>query len=752
MGPPRRTPKTKNPSLFNLQKQVEPVVPHEAPEAQHAPSLGMAPETRYQHNLKVLRRRDPTIVSIFDQFSHICVYECRNTKWEKVGCEGSMFLFESSTYPPYGFYILNRTGMHDHIARLYPEDFLSAHGPILAIRHFSTFTKDRLAGVKASLEEGEPLPGPYDSRYIVPDVDSLTHEMKGEHSLMGLWMHSNGNREHLSEVMKRLHSYIKSNERYPEEYRYGPGHPPPPNRLNALPRSASSLNVTSSEASDSQASQESSSESDHKPPESDVERLFAKLIPSSAPHSAPPEGQHGNNVTVDSLFAKLKAPEVPHSAPITPAPAPTGIKLLDTLFASAASANLGGSKPLQVPQPTEPKIYSPTPTVSTTPQVLNQDVISTLLGLPPSRSASAASTTNSVGARSHTSRDGDNEEDSDPNMSPTHFGQLSGESRPASTVGNTGLLGVPDLGNKNKLGRINGDVTPRAFTISRLKSPIAPPSVIETVSSVSTVRGSNSHTSGSAKPRANRPLVPFESDSELWPYPLSQGEYGESYEESDIVELDFEETSLLSDPDALSRAFLKKKAAPLPQVNGHTHPESSAKQAQGKSKRKKGSRMERDARERAELEKSWDVPEYMVNYTAQAAMRRQQLASPPASPSPPISPPPVRIQTPSLKGVLIEAATPASVTKPSVVVNGSTNGHVHDTPNAKAKKLPNGANKSHTLDKDLTKNCIISSVDANTRSNGKMGKSDFVREVLNLIRSDKGFVDDLYQQYMSRLA
>ena len=58
------------------------------------PSLGMTPASRYNYNLKVLRRRDPSILSIFDQFSHVCVYHHDGKKWEKHGYEGSMFLFE----------------------------------------------------------------------------------------------------------------------------------------------------------------------------------------------------------------------------------------------------------------------------------------------------------------------------------------------------------------------------------------------------------------------------------------------------------------------------------------------------------------------------------------------------------------------------------------------------------------------------------------------------------------------------------
>lgn len=58
------------------------------------PERAMSPTSRYNQNLKVLRRHDPTIVSIFDQFSHVCLYNHDGKKWEKKGYEGSMFLFE----------------------------------------------------------------------------------------------------------------------------------------------------------------------------------------------------------------------------------------------------------------------------------------------------------------------------------------------------------------------------------------------------------------------------------------------------------------------------------------------------------------------------------------------------------------------------------------------------------------------------------------------------------------------------------
>ena len=80
------------------------------------------------------------------------MYHHNGKKWEKQGYEGSMFLYErcvsmlvkseqlrlsttygSDSYPPYGFYILNRMGMGDYIQQIYPEDDIGAHGSYLML-------------------------------------------------------------------------------------------------------------------------------------------------------------------------------------------------------------------------------------------------------------------------------------------------------------------------------------------------------------------------------------------------------------------------------------------------------------------------------------------------------------------------------------------------------------------------------------------------------------------------------------------
>ena len=57
-------------------------------------TYAMASDSIYQNNMTVLRRRDPSISSILDSFSHVCLYHFNGVDWEKRGFEGTMFLVE----------------------------------------------------------------------------------------------------------------------------------------------------------------------------------------------------------------------------------------------------------------------------------------------------------------------------------------------------------------------------------------------------------------------------------------------------------------------------------------------------------------------------------------------------------------------------------------------------------------------------------------------------------------------------------
>jgi hypothetical protein len=264
---------------------------------------------------------------------------------------------------------------------------------------------------------------------------------------------------------------------------------------------------------------------------------------------------------------------VENSAPASPSPsttAGTGISLLDIIFASAdpnrSSTLSPNGSASQSPVSSFLKhqastIYSPRPSSSASPpQILNQDVISGLLsGFPPTRTTSAASTTYSIGAVSHpSSREGDNEDNSESDVSPRdrmvksryldnglpeafdmNLESDANHQRPsgsaAARIAGSDLLstlGFSTSGRQDSRARINGDVTPRApFTrptgsnfpievrfppskaiLSSLFFINCPLTVLSTVSPAPAPPEAN------RKPRPNRILVPFAPDSKLCPY------------------------------------------------------------------------------------------------------------------------------------------------------------------------------------------------------------------------------------------
>ncbi|KIM42365.1 hypothetical protein M413DRAFT_132496 [Hebeloma cylindrosporum] len=505
---------------------------------------------------------------------------------------------------------------------------------------------------------------------------------------------------------------------------------------------------SSGDTSDSQPNQ-SDSETDNRSDApssggelSEVERLFAGITPSPGPSSSSHPTPQRSNAAIDSLFANVSSP-----ANIPPSPSPTtstGPQLLNAMFAFARST---------APQQT-PAIHSPQPSTSP-PQVLTQDVLSNLLGLPPSRTASAASGYTS--AVSHpSSREGDNEDDSSSDSPSTifhpddlEFGQRIRNGNLARMTGTEFFkdfgLNVPHrLGTQTK---INGDVTPRG--------PLN-----------ATVRGNNipsaSASSTSAKPRANRELQRFESDSELWPYtrgPIEDNSPTDvGGEDNEIVELDFEETSVLSDPAAFDQALRNRKSAVNLRVhngvgssalpNGNYSPSGSVKKIGRKS------RKERDAKAREEIERSWDIPPPSPASTSGTSSRETDiLFGPPASPSPCPSPefPPHGPPAPEMKTPTMTArATLASLNGNGISPHNNSNskGKGKMAVNGHAKKLNGHVNG---VDAKVVNESLITTIETQPHPVAKMARNDFVKEVLTLIHTDKAFVDTLWQDYMARL-
>lgn len=123
----------------------------------------------------------------------------------------------------------------------------------------------------------------------------------------------------------------------------------------------------------------------------------------------------------------------------------------------------------------------------------------------------------------------------------------------------------------------------------------ASPSLRETLAP-SLAKSSSSSTINAdfiSKP-SKRPLVPFSTDSELWPYPRAPVDDRSNLVENDnVVELDFTDTSALSD----LRMFQEKEKASKKNAKGKGNQETQ----------KKNKKEERE-RERDEIERSWDVP------------------------------------------------------------------------------------------------------------------------------------------------
>ena len=653
--------------------------------------------------------------------------------------------------------------------------------------------------------------------------------------------------DHCSIFFPSLHSYVRLNLPYPQEFRYGPGKPPPPHRLRAVTKSQGlvlskqsnlflkhvaqspsllldndpDLSDSQSQPSQSDSEIDQGHESTHSTSSgnlSTVERLFANLGPYPQP-SAP-----AATVTIDTLFASaMDKKVVEDSAPTSPtttAAAGTGISLLDIIFASAdpnRNSPNGSTSKLSSPVSSSLKhqasiIYSPRPSSSASPpQILDQDVISGLLsGLPPTRTTSAASTTYSIGAVSHpSSREGDNEDNSESDVSPRdrmvksryvdnglpeagivfdmNLESDADHQRPsgsaAARIAGSDLLstlGFSTSGRQDSRARINGDVTPRAPFTRPGGSNRLQLSAIEATSSVSTVQGNPEPVDSpltvpstvsqppqspqpevNRKPRPNRNLVPFAPDSELWPYtrgPVQENSHSDldDDEDGDIVELSFEETSVLSDPEAFKRALQRKKSGLKGteiSVNGHKYVNGTNSHFSEKEKGKetKRSRKERDAIARREIEESWDVPPPSVVGSVNSSSRSFPLG-PPASPSPcaPVECNNTSLSMTSTSGLeMMKTPTTAKATLGNAgkYINGisaapvvtATAPSAQAYTQAKAKGASNGVlpmkkTQNGGLDAECVRENIVNALEAQPKPVGRMGRNEFVREVLALIR------------------
>ncbi|KAH8984903.1 Dcp1-like decapping family-domain-containing protein [Lactarius akahatsu] len=717
----------------NARPQSESSPSHSFSSKPQPQAQSMTAAARYQKNLKSLRRIDPTIVSIVDQFSHICLYRLHEGKWQKDGFEGASFLFERAAYPPYGLFILNRAGMNDYIHPIHPEDEIQAEGEYLMYRSYPEFTAKRLAMAKSAppaLTESWT-----DARRRAPSAnDPLTNWRyllnqkpdKGHHETVMFWFLGSDSEHHepLADTIDRQ-AYPYNLDRLP---------PPAQRPISADGNSpdasitppVNAATVMLPEKTNGAQSQSTTINGTG----SDLDKLFSKLIPSASPAATSSNGK----VTLETLFASASTPTSTSSTPTShlanppPTSANKSLPLLDSLFASAtprqgpipvptppfphhvssepfppppsappstrlsfATAHSRSDVSSSEPESSDPPsptphaaahlIHSPQPTTSQLPQILTQDVISALLGMPPSRTSSVAS--------SHRRYEGDVESSDD-----LHEADSPIEERPKPHA------------NHNRKHEL-GDVTPRpplrgfassekvlpssAPTISSHHSaPAIPPAAASPAPSVPDPHPTTAPVAAAPSPAprtgsslAPRQLVPFHEDSSLWPYPRVPLD-----DRDDIVELDFADTSALSDVDAFER-----------------------QRQNGKNGAKQHSKRDR-AREREEIERSWDVP---------GDVQRVNNAS--------TLPALVRLsQTPPRTGASVSKATP-----PPHAGVGAPRANSHSAPVLK----PTPAHE--TLSQEAPPS---DSADAD--------RNAFVREVLTLIYTDPSFVERLWTEYRAR--
>ncbi|KAI5118601.1 hypothetical protein M0805_004176 [Coniferiporia weirii] len=694
-----------------------------APTPEPSGDIGMSPASRYYKNLRVLRRYDPHIVSIFDQFAHVTLYyqDEEGGKYERGGYEGVMFFFERDIEPTYGFFILNRQGMNDYIRYLHPTDVIDSVGDLVWVATLDAKGKS-----------------------VMGDEDKTA----------GLWAMPMDVRDSLGDMMKRLNDCIRDGQPYPEEYRYGPDRiAPQQTYFDRLSQSNGNrdpfMGVTDEMRTKAITAMQSNSKAKAK---ADAEAKANAGTPTSLPA---PRSQMSE---LDQLFSKL-APVTPSPPDPTP-PAPqqplSGLALLNTMFASVSDSaipqsngkltlqQLGFAPAVSTP-PHDLEILSPKPSAAALPQILTADVIHELMGLPLSDSRSASRTSvfapasehprspSSAGAYGSKERgyfadrgedDGVSEastsQDLENDVNTSVLGRLAPGTRPS-------FLSAASSGSVPSL---NGDATPRArMEPLGLASPPtrARPGAAHTVSETQTLALGVGMAPGARKPVAkvangsrtvsapSTVRVPFQSGAELWPNGASEASTsassnsvdGEETDGDEVVELDFSEIGMLDD----MRAFEAKGSGRGRKAEGSIRPKEKMNGTQAIGAQTNGSIPARPMRQEKRPSKKQN-PEGSAKtgnenpIAPQNGTMRVNTDSRPSTPS---------------SGSIVKSPLQAPI-RPAGVL----------------RDVAEGSLRAALVDSGLL------------RANGQvLERNAFMREVLMLIHTDKSFVDRLYQTYQN---
>lgn len=719
-------------------------------------------EWRYNQNLKVLRRRDPSIVSIFDQFSYVCLYRHDEGKWQKIGYEGTMFLYERDSYPPYGFYILNRTGADDYSQGFCPEDDVSVSGQFFMIRNFPDYTASRraLVGYNPATSTSADK---FDKKYIPPE--EVTGKDKGRALTFGLWTFAGDDgKESMKDVLTKLYAYVKKNDPYPDHFKHSHWHGRPPSCAAPPPTSAVGLagiglmqqRPASSLSQRSDASTPDANNLQYTP---ELSRLLSKLMPATPEPESHPPYQPASSSYTKPRPPKMKNvssvqtinPSPPQSQlqavtlPSLPTSGSTGLALLDSIFASASAAptpsdeleldfgapsshadpfDLGGSSSGSFHQ-TEQIIHSPKPTSTILPQILNQDVIASLMGLGMgSRASSVAPSTGSSAVH------GDNEDGDSSDGS----GRLSGSQAQSRThhpgIANGFVNSAPHVATARShpsssslvppgsaqphMPQITkrGDETPRNRSIdNRVQNdvPPVPQRGVHTIQQhsppVSYIQGQQA---GDAHGNAVHPR-PFQSS---WPS-FSHTPVDDTEDDGDIIELDF------ADMGALAQT--QESANTLSYLNGRTPVAKSTRLPQQQPPVPQQAVLEGQV-----IRNGVGHTETLTNGNGKKNRRREK---------------------PSRQNSI--SSTSAST---SELASGDDIIALELKQALGLGVKPASADANNGLDREAAKAAILHTAGAGQKLRGRsMERNEFVRELLTLIHTDSKFVDGLWHEYHARI-
>ncbi|KIY47320.1 hypothetical protein FISHEDRAFT_59741 [Fistulina hepatica ATCC 64428] len=738
------------------QQQQRPVAQAVSYDDEGEPAVTVSKEARYQSNLRRLRRRDPAIESIFCQFSHVCVFHSPNgteKKWEKRGYEGAMFLYERSAYPPYGIYVLNRQGLVDFMQNIYPEDKMGPDGALVGIRQYPRWTQARIQKV----HEKDPHADRFSPLFKLDPAQKLPAEVDDPNEpsqLVGLWCED----ENLLKILLRLQYYIKQCRPYPKKYRY-------PICVDCDPRFELKVELDFARTGRNAVA---------------VNGLFAKMNKSATKMTAESSAQgepvtaSSSSPTLDAMFANMQQ--------CTPT---SGPDLLKSIFDSARTTPAAVTQPEPTPTPPATAIHA-----TAAPHVLTQNVLSTLLfrGSPSSSTQSATHSS---------SQEGDDEGGSSAHVLDSDSSYLS--------------FSFTEDSDSQSVD-VSQDARP-AFLQDLFRSASGAPTsaAVHSSSSVATLRQPD------ADYHHRDPSISSDLPQAAGDFPDGEGGAlsgtsangsGDGDGDGDVIlELDFADTSALSDPEAFNRKAMKnrknKKAKRgVPAVDAS----SVANGYKGKSKAGDYSHFIPDVRQqqrdsiKAQIFQDFrETAGSKANFSSEDSSFSYARApnSGPATPSPgssrdgsPImfSPPfaskaPVRIATVAsaeIKPPVAEPTPPSSLNsidlfalldlkppnvKPSPPVsNGVASGAVSKTNGngVAPSTVVSTADVQTTAptiqpcrtDSDTTlRNILIDSILAQAQmrqTNPPLAQKDLMRTLMTLIHTDKSFVDSLYQEYLRR--